>query len=359
MASRTPFASLNVNTPTPRNSTYGKSKTQGKHTSAMRIVSEKNRMESEVTPITKKRGRVEKDKPHHKAESVAKKQGIVPNDEEIIEYPNGDKYSGQVKEGKKHGFGTFISHEGYKYSGDFKDDEMHGSGVYLYENGDAWTITYDPSGQSRLTIEYASKDRTDLTFDNITGVGHGKTVYANDGEYDGSYLNGQPHGAGYRTYGNQDQFEGEFEEGKIKKGFYKFSNGSTYRGNMPGGVPHGRGILSIPKLDGGCSFLPWEKGNYAAQTTYIGSFEHGRFKGSDNEIHSASGEKYVGDVDREMAHGKGKLFFRQGGSFEGEFKWGKKHGTGLLRSTPWDRLSKATFEHDTLVTTEVQDSSSE
>jgi hypothetical protein len=335
MTTRTPFATLNVNT-TPVHSTQSASKAKqplSKHQSAMRFASDKTRTIGEATPVTKKRGRADK-----AAQTVAKKQGIVPNDEVIIDYPNGDRYSGQVKDGKKHGSGTLICNNDYRYTGEFKDDEIHGSGTYIYANGDIYTLTYDPSGQSRLRIEYATHDVAELTFDNVTGVGAGKTVYFEGGEYKGAYLNGQPHGKGVRT----------------------FVRGSYYTGVMEGGAPHGQGILHIPKLEKeDCSFLCWEIGNYRTGHTYIGTFEHGRFTGKDNQIHSADGEKYVGGVLHELPHGRGKIFFSKGGSYDGEFDAGKKHGSGMMKSTPWDRTSLVTFENDVLVTSQAEESSSE
>lgn len=50
---------------------------------------------------------------------------------EII-FPNGDKYSGEVKEGKMYGLGTLFLFNGDKYVGNFKDNKFHGQGTYSF-----------------------------------------------------------------------------------------------------------------------------------------------------------------------------------------------------------------------------------
>ena len=51
-------------------------------------------------------------------------------------YTNGDKYIGQLKDGKKHGKGTYYYEDGDRYEGDFKNDKREGNGVYYWNNGD-------------------------------------------------------------------------------------------------------------------------------------------------------------------------------------------------------------------------------
>ena len=44
-------------------------------------------------------------------------------------YPTGEKYVGQLKNGKRHGKGTQTYPHGYKYVGYWKDDKYHGKGI--------------------------------------------------------------------------------------------------------------------------------------------------------------------------------------------------------------------------------------
>ena len=51
-------------------------------------------------------------------------------------FPDGEKYVGEVKDGKKHGRGTYTYANGDKYVGEFKDGNWNGKGTYIFENGD-------------------------------------------------------------------------------------------------------------------------------------------------------------------------------------------------------------------------------
>ena len=50
-------------------------------------------------------------------------------------YPNGSKYLGEYKDGKKHGQGTFTYPNGDKYVGEFKDGEKNGQGTFTFSDG--------------------------------------------------------------------------------------------------------------------------------------------------------------------------------------------------------------------------------
>lgn len=49
-----------------------------------------------------------------------------------ITFPNGDKYSGESKEGKMHGRGTLILSNGDNYVGEFRNNKFHGQGTYSF-----------------------------------------------------------------------------------------------------------------------------------------------------------------------------------------------------------------------------------
>ena len=49
-----------------------------------------------------------------------------------LKYANGDKYVGEVKEGKKDGYGNYIFSLGDKYVGEFNNDKANGKGTYTH-----------------------------------------------------------------------------------------------------------------------------------------------------------------------------------------------------------------------------------
>src|SRR6056300_865372 len=50
-------------------------------------------------------------------------------------FPNGSKYVGEYKNGKRDGKGTMTLPDGFKYVGEFKDGKMHGKGTYTLPGG--------------------------------------------------------------------------------------------------------------------------------------------------------------------------------------------------------------------------------
>ena len=56
--------------------------------------------------------------------------GYLDNCYGTYTYPNGDKYVGEYKDGKRHGQGTYTYPNGNKYVGEYKDGKRHGQGTY-------------------------------------------------------------------------------------------------------------------------------------------------------------------------------------------------------------------------------------
>ena len=49
--------------------------------------------------------------------------------------PNGTKYVGEYKDGKRHGQGTFTHTDGGKFVGEWKDDKPNGQGTFTHYTG--------------------------------------------------------------------------------------------------------------------------------------------------------------------------------------------------------------------------------
>lgn len=54
---------------------------------------------------------------------------------EIIDYANGDKYIGELKDGKKQGQGLYIWDSGDVWYGEWDNDQRHGYGIYAWYSG--------------------------------------------------------------------------------------------------------------------------------------------------------------------------------------------------------------------------------
>lgn len=54
------------------------------------------------------------------------------------DFYNGDKYVGDVANGKRHGHGVYYYDSGDKYTGNWNHGKQEGHGVYVYANGDRY-----------------------------------------------------------------------------------------------------------------------------------------------------------------------------------------------------------------------------
>lgn len=54
---------------------------------------------------------------------------------EVINYPNGDKYIGELQDGKKHGQGLYIWESGDVWYGEWDNDQRYGHGIYAWYSG--------------------------------------------------------------------------------------------------------------------------------------------------------------------------------------------------------------------------------
>lgn len=110
-------------------------------------------------------------------------------------------YTGDVKNGKKEGTGTFKWNDGTEYEGEWKNDKINGKG--------------------KLTIP-------------------------KKGTYEGYFENGKKEGQGKYTFANGDIYDGDFSEDKISgQGKYIFANGDTYSGQFLDNQFNGQGTYTM------------------------------------------------------------------------------------------------------------------
>ncbi|MBW7877320.1 MAG: hypothetical protein H3C47_15185, partial [Candidatus Cloacimonetes bacterium] len=124
--------------------------------------------------------------------------------------------------------------------------------------------------------------------------------------------------------------------GTARKRLVKLPNGSEYRGDLVGNLPHGRGWL---KNSNGTSFvgdwvlgkphghgvLQLHKGNL-----YSGEIHNGIPQGT-GSFTAPDGSVYQGAVLNGRPHGEGKIIFPNGIVIEAEFENGIPDGIALLR----------------------------
>jgi len=133
-------------------------------------------------------------------------------------YPNGDKYEGTYANGKRDGKGAYTwkapalaegeeeQKPGTVYEGDFKSGMKHGKGVLKCEDGSEYRGDFKDGVKS----------------------GQGVYYYANGDSYLGEWANDVRHGKGTYSFAKcKSIYSGNWENGSLKKGFWKLADGTT------------------------------------------------------------------------------------------------------------------------------------
>lgn len=117
-------------------------------------------------------------------------------------------------------FGTSANANG-QYTGEYKDGKRNGQGTFTFADG------------SRYVGEYKNGFRE----------GQGTLIYANGGKYVGEHKGGVLNGRGMYTSASGDIHVGEYKDGKRDgQGSYTFASGEKYVGLYKDNQPHGYGI---------------------------------------------------------------------------------------------------------------------
>jgi hypothetical protein len=206
-------------------------------------------------------------------------------------YPNGDTYSGEWKNGRRHGFGTLTKPNGFKYVGGFFEDSRHGKGEEVLRPAYKFTGIFQKdkkSGYGRLEIngEYFEGSFKD---DKLNGLGFSGRL-GGDKTFDGTFLNGVKSGQGTLFFDDGRKYIGQFNEDLMNgTGTILWPDGDSYTGNFINDQQTGQGIL----------------------------------------ISKSTGEKYVGSFLNGLFHGKGERFNRAGTLLESGI-WTNGVGTKVI-----------------------------
>ena len=224
-----------------------------------------------------------------------------------------NKYSGEYKDGKRHGKGTSILPDGSKLVGEFKDDQPHGHGTMTLPNGVKYIGQWKdgiPNGQGTLTIpdgeKYVGEWKDGLLIIKIKN-GIVTTVSAEHGAiYNGEMIDGVgAHGHGTMTYVDGSKYIGEWKNDRRHgKGTITFPDGVKYIGEYKDGKRHGQGTLTFKSFK------------------YVGEWKDGQANGQGTEI-LPDGKKYVGEWKDGKKHGQGTHTSEDGTVTKGIWKKGK------------------------------------
>ena len=116
-------------------------------------------------------------------------------DYETVNFPDGSKYVGELKNGLRDGYGTyshFLDGKQYaEYFGEWKNDKAHGHGTYTFHNGASYV------GEWKNNMKH----------------GHGTYIFAPDSKqksYVGEWKNDKYNGYGTLSFSDGRVLEGLF-----------------------------------------------------------------------------------------------------------------------------------------------------
>ena len=142
------------------------------------------------------------------------------------------------------GQGTMVYSTGHKFSGEFKDGVRHGDGVLLmpgdrkivgtWQNNEIVEGTFTQSDGTEYVGQWKFRERN----------GQGTLTFADGRKYTGEFKSGQRHGKGTMIYPDGRKYVGNFNYGE-KSGFgtMTYPDGRKYTGEFKAGQKEGQGTM--------------------------------------------------------------------------------------------------------------------
>ncbi|GMF46510.1 unnamed protein product [Phytophthora fragariaefolia] len=266
-------------------------------------------------------------------------------------WPNGSSYVGDIKGGKRHGHGVFVTGD----RGVVLQQTKNGEGQEQEMNGEGGDIP------KPLLFAYRSQDEQGYNADGSDGANESKSendadlvVAQSNARYDGEWENGLPHGYGELVFdvARNIRYEGQFAEGKREgKGHMHYADGSVYVGDWKADVKCGQGIMTwmtsrgVEELSNPEDAIPLERydgewlndcqegfGRHVWLVNSLSISNAGSTSRSSSSSSSSPHDKnwYEGEFHEGLRHGRGVFFYANGARYEGEWKANVKEGYGLF-----------------------------
>jgi hypothetical protein len=200
-------------------------------------------------------------------------------------------YDGQWIDGKAFGHGKMIYNDKHIYEGNFENNDINGEGTMKYSNGDIYIGSWKNNYMSGNGImKYVNGNVYTGNWNNDFMSGRGIMNYANGDVYEGDWIGDTKHGKGIMKYANGDVYEGDWNnDTKDGKGMMKYVNGDVYEGDWNNDTKDGRGTMK-----------------------YV------------------NGDVYIGEWYDNLKHGKGMMKYVNGDVYTGDWKYNYKIDIGKM-----------------------------
>ncbi len=174
--------------------------------------------------------------------------GDCSNGYGTYQYPNGDKYIGDFRQGSPNGRGILYFANGNKYLGDWENNFRQGEGKFIFQVGHIYEGHFKRS----------------------QFFGKGKMDFANGDKYTGDWQNNKPNGLGTYFFKTGNRYEGQIQNGRFNgKGIMFYKDGSKFNGSWRDNRKHGNGTYY--DLLGKASIGNWINGQPLLGSQSIGN----------------------------------------------------------------------------------------
>ena len=156
-----------------------------------------------------------------------------------INYSNGDRYRGQIRDGRRHGRGVYTWASGGSYDGEWRNGDFHGRGVRTWANGDRYEGDFvEDKATGRGVYTYADGRRYEGDLVDLYFQGRGVMTWPNGNRYEGDFVRNKRTGRGVFTWPNGHRYAGDFVDGQFNgAGIYTLGDAGSYAGKfVDGGV---------------------------------------------------------------------------------------------------------------------------
>ena len=180
----------------------------------------------------------------------------------IQEWNDGAKYEGEWENGKTNGYGTFYHPGGDIYKGYWKDDKANGRGIYTSISGIEYDGEWKDDCQDGYGIEKwndGSKYKGNYKLGKKEGYGE---YYWSDGSiYKGNWINNNHEGYGKYIWPDKKYYEGFFKDNALEgKGHYHWPDNRDYIGEFKFGkkennMDWGNILMKMKMINSGFGFM--------------------------------------------------------------------------------------------------------
>jgi len=180
--------------------------------------------------------------------------------EDLLQSTDGQRYKGDLVNGKPHGYGVFKTADGARYEGQWDQGQRSGKGKYVDASGATYEGQWKEHDKSGKGVEsYPDKARYEGDFLKGCKHGVGKYTTSTGATYEGQFVKDKYDGEGTYDFTSGRKYIGQWKRGQMEgHGKMVWANGVSYEGSYEQDVRHGEGIVKWP--DGRVYQGHWHKG---------------------------------------------------------------------------------------------------